>query len=100
MSRLRREQIFGSVTTAKQYENQNETYYNGESFTLPIMKICFFPNVFQPPKQIKWGYYYSIKKAARSNELSGQGVLAGGAGTWDLTTESILLINCQLAVPK
>lgn len=30
-SRLHREQIFGSVTTAEQNEKQNETYYNRES---------------------------------------------------------------------
>jgi len=75
---VHREQRSGSVTTAEQNEKQNETCYNRESFTLPIMKICFFPNVFLPPKLIKWDYYYSIKKAARSNELNGQGVLVGG----------------------
>lgn len=74
MSRLYREQIFGSVTTAEQNEKQNETFYNWESvlfYSANNENMFFFSNLFLSPKQIKWDYYYSIKKAARSNELSG-----------------------------
>jgi len=73
-----REQRFGTETTAEQNEKQNETSSNREPLcvTLPVMKIWFSKCV--PPKQIKRDYYYSIKKAAGSNEFSVSGVLVGG----------------------
>lgn len=57
MSRLHREQIFGSVTTAEHNEKQNETYYNRE----PVLvypannENMFFSKCVSPSKTDKMG---------------------------------------------
>lgn len=48
-----------------------------------------------PPKQINGIIITASRKRLGQMNLAGR-----GAGTWDLTTDSILLINCQLALPK
>lgn len=58
MSRLHREQIFGSVTTAEQNEKQNETYYNWESvlfYSANNENMFFFSKCVSPSKTDKMG---------------------------------------------